>query len=177
MEGLTAVERQWAEETRDFWLGTGTRHRAAYAKQQATRPQTIGYSLVDSPVGLLAWILDKFAEWTDTEDSPFETIPMDRILDDVTLYWLTRTGASAARIYYESHNALDPELRVDVPAAITAYPRDVEKCPRPWAQERYRQIVRWSEPEKGGHFPALEVPEYFVKDLREGLAAVLAARR
>ncbi|MFJ8952947.1 epoxide hydrolase family protein [Streptomyces sp. NPDC102381] len=177
MEGLTPVERQWAEETRDFWLGTGTRHRAAYAKQQATRPQTIGYSLVDSPVGLLAWILDKFAEWTDTEDSPFETIPMDRILDDVTLYWLTRTGASAARIYYESHNALDPELRVDVPAAITAYPRDVEKCPRPWAQERYRQIVRWSEPEQGGHFPALEVPEYFVKDLREGLAAVLAARR
>ncbi|WP_327657077.1 epoxide hydrolase family protein [Streptomyces sp. NBC_00483] len=177
MEGLTPVERQWAEETRDFWLGTATRHRAAYAKQQATRPQTIGYSLVDSPVGLLAWILDKFAEWTDTEDSPFETIPMDRILDDVTLYWLTRTGASAARIYYESHNALDPELRVDVPAAITAYPRDVEKCPRPWAQERYRQIVRWSEPEQGGHFPALEVPEYFVKDLREGLAAVLAAHR
>ncbi|MGD6742089.1 epoxide hydrolase family protein [Streptomyces sp. BH106] len=177
MEGLTPVERQWAEETRDFWLGTTTRHRAAYAKQQATRPQTIGYALVDSPVGLLAWILDKFAEWTDTEDSPFETIPMDRILDDVTLYWLTRTGASAARIYYESHNALDPELRVDVPAAITAYPRDVEKCPRPWAQERYRQIVRWNEPEKGGHFAALEVPEYFVEDLRAGLAAVLAAQR
>ncbi|KUF19380.1 epoxide hydrolase family protein [Streptomyces silvensis] len=170
-DGLTAVEREWAEEARHFW-----RHRAAYAKQQATRPQTVGYSLVDSPVGLLAWILDKFAEWTDTEDSPFETIPRDKILDDVTLYWLTRTGASAARIYYESHNSLDPELRVDVPAALTMYPRDVEKCPRPWAQERYRQIVRWREPESGGHFPSLEVPEYFVADLREGLAAVLAAR-
>ncbi|MGW2342107.1 epoxide hydrolase family protein [Streptomyces sp. NPDC001661] len=171
-DGLTATERAWAEETRDFW-----KHRAAYAKQQATRPQTIGYALVDSPVGLLAWILDKFAEWTDTEDSPFERIPMDRILDDVTLYWLTRTGASAARIYYESHNSLDPALRVDVPAAITAYPRDVEKCPRPWAQERYRRIVRWSEPEIGGHFAALEVPEYFVEDLRAGLAAVLEANR
>ena len=113
-DGLTAVERKWTEETRDFW-----RHRAAYAKQQATRPQTIGYSLVDSPVGLLAWILDKFAEWTDTEDSPFETISRDSVLDDVTLYWLTRTGASSARIYYESHNSLDPELRVDVPSAIT----------------------------------------------------------
>ncbi|WP_328713535.1 epoxide hydrolase family protein [Nocardia salmonicida] len=169
-DGLTAVEREWAAETRDFW-----RHRAAYAKQQATRPQTIGYSLVDSPVGLLAWILDKFAEWTDTDDSPFETISIDSVLDDVTLYWLTRTGASAARIYYESHNALDPELRVDVPSAITMYPRDVEKAPRAWAQERYRQIVRWSLPESGGHFPSLEVPEFFVKDLQEGLAEVLAA--
>jgi len=169
-DGLTAVERTWTEETRHFW-----RHRAAYAKQQATRPQTIGYSLVDSPVGLLAWILDKFAEWSDTEDSPFETISRDRVLDDVTLYWLTRTGASAARIYYESHNSLDPELRVDVPSAITIYPRDIERYPRPWAQERYRQIVRWRSPESGGHFPSLEVPEYFVKDLQEGLAAVLAA--
>ncbi|MFB8761188.1 epoxide hydrolase family protein [Nocardiopsis alba] len=172
MDGLTTVEREWVEGTHHFW-----RHRAAYAKQQATRPQTIGYSLVDSPVGLLAWILDKYAEWSDTEDSPFETISRDRILDDVTLYWLTRTGASAARIYYESHNSLDPELRVDVPSAITMYPRDTERYPRPWARERYRQIVRWREPERGGHFPSLEVPGYFVEDLREGLAAVLAARR
>ncbi|MFI0373206.1 epoxide hydrolase family protein [Actinomadura sp. 1N219] len=172
-DGLTAVERRWTEETRDFYEGP----HGAYAKQQATRPQTIGYSLVDSPVGLLAWILDKFAEWSDTEDSPFETISRDRILDDVTLYWLTRTGASAARIYYESHSSLDPALRVDVPSAITMYPRDIEKCPRPWAQERYRQIVRWRSPESGGHFPSLEVPEYFVKDLQEGLAAVLAAHR
>ncbi|EOD70229.1 epoxide hydrolase family protein [Amycolatopsis vancoresmycina] len=171
-DGLTASERRWAEETRDFW-----RHRAAYAKQQATRPQTIGYSLVDSPVGLLAWILDKFAEWTDTRESPFETISRDRILDDVTLYWLTRTGASAARIYYESHDSLDPGLRVDVPAAISVYPRDIEKCPRPLAQERFRRIVRWTEPETGGHFPSLEVPGYFVKDLQDGLAAVLAVSR
>ncbi|QWF83223.1 epoxide hydrolase family protein [Amycolatopsis sp. CA-230715] len=173
-DGLTAAEREWVEETRDFWNGSSTRHRAAYAKQQATRPQTIGYSLVDSPVGLLAWILDKFAEWSDTEDSPFERISLDRILDNVTLYWLTRTGASAARIYYESHNSLDPELRVDVPAALTMYPRDVEKCPRPWARERYRQIVRWRTPEAGGHFAALEVPEYFVRDLREGIGVVLS---
>ncbi|MFJ7339686.1 epoxide hydrolase family protein [Streptomyces sp. NPDC101110] len=171
-DGLTAAERAWTEETRDFW----GRH-AAYAKQQATRPQTIGYSLVDSPVGLLAWILDKFAEWTDTEDSPFERISRDRVLDDVTLYWLTRTGASAARIYYESHLSLDPGLRVDVPSAITVYPRDIEKCPRAWAQERYRRIVRWRTPEAGGHFPSLEVPGYFVRDLREGLADVLAAGR
>lgn len=169
-DGLTGEERRWAEDTQDFW-----QRRASYAKVQASRPQTIGYSLVDSPIGLLAWILDKFAEWSDTDDSPFETISRDRILDDVTLYWLTRTGASAARIYYESHNALDPALRVDIPTAITAYPRDVEKCPRPWAQERYRQIVRWSTPETGGHFAAMEVPDLFVADLRAGLTALLAA--
>lgn len=176
MDGLTATERAWAQQTQDFWGGP----RAAYAKQQASRPQTIGYGLVDSPVGLLAWILDKFAEWTDTEDSPFEAIPVDRVLDDVTLYWLTRTGASAARIYAESHggvNALDPELRVEVPAAVTVYPRDIEKCPRRWAEQRYRQIVRWELADAGGHFPSLEVPEYFVRDLRAGLTAVLAARR
>ncbi|MGQ4488755.1 epoxide hydrolase family protein [Streptomyces sp. SAS_281] len=172
-EGLTPTERQWAEETRDFW-----HHRSAYAKQQATRPQTIGYSLVDSPVGLLAWILDKFAEWTDTDDSPFERISIDRILDDVTLYWLTRTGASAARIYYESHggvNALDPDLRVDVPSAITIYPSDIEKCPQPWAQQRYQRIVRWTTADAGGHFPSLEVPDHFVKDLQAGMTAVLTA--
>ncbi|GGS49483.1 epoxide hydrolase [Streptomyces parvus] len=170
-DGLTEAERGWTEETHHFW-----RHRAAYAKQQATRPQTIGYALVDSPVGLLAWILDKFAEWSDTGDSPFETISRDRVLDNVTLYWLTRTGASAARIYYESHNSLDPALRVDVPSAITMYPRDIDKTPRPWAEQRYRNIVRWRSPEAGGHFPSLEMPEFFVADLREGLAAVLAAR-
>jgi pimeloyl-ACP methyl ester carboxylesterase len=169
-DGLTSAERRWTEETRDFW-----RDRAAYAKQQATRPQTIGYALVDSPVGLLAWILDKLAEWSDTEDSPFERISRDLVLDNVTLYWLTRTGASSARIYYESHASLDPELRVDVPSAISTYPRDIEKYPRTWAQARFRQIVRWREPEAGGHFPSLEVPEYFVRDLREGLRAVLAA--
>ena len=171
---LTAQEREWADDARNFWAGTQTRHRAAYAKQQATRPQTIGYSLVDSPVGLLAWIVDKFAEWSDTYDSPFERISRDRVLDDVTLYWLTRTGASAARLYYESHNSFDPELRVDVPAALTMYPHDVEKTPRSWAQQRYRHIVRWNVPEHGGHFAALEVPDYFIDDLRAGLAAVIA---
>ncbi|KXP07999.1 alpha/beta fold hydrolase [Tsukamurella tyrosinosolvens] len=170
-EGLSQVERAWAAETADFWA-----NRAGYAKQQATRPQTIGYALVDSPVGLLAWILDKFAEWSDTEAGPFETIPRDRILDDVTLYWLTRSGASAARIYAESHASLDPALRVDVPAAITIYPRDIEKYPRPWSEQRYRRIVRWRSPDRGGHFPSLEVPDLFVADLREGLAAVLLAR-
>ena len=93
----------------------------------------------------------------------------------MTLYWLTATGASAARISFESHQSLDPDLRVTVPAALTTYPHDIEKHPLPWAQERFRCIVRWRAPEAGGHFPALEMPGEFVRDLREGLAAVLAA--
>lgn len=169
---LSPQDRVWVDDSREFWAT-----RAAYAKQQAASPQTTGYGLVDSPVGQLAWILDKFAEWTDTDDSPFEAIPVDRILDDVTLYWLTRSGASSARIYSESHDSLDPELTVDVPAAITSYPKDIEKWPRVWAQERFRRIVHWEQPEVGGHFPSLEVPEFFVADLRTGLAAVLAAHR
>lgn len=169
--GLAPVDRRLAEAREDFG-----RNRSAYAKQMWSRPQTIGYSLVDSPVGLLAWILDKFAEWSDTEDSPFETISRTRLLDNVTLYWLTGTGASAARIYHESHNSLDPELRVDVPAAITIYPADHgSMAPRPWAEQRYRRIVRWRAPEAGGHFPSLEMPAYFLGDLRAGLAAVLSA--
>lgn len=168
LEGLTTSERRWVQESQDFWS-----HRAAYAKVQAAAPQTIGYSLVDSPAGLLAWILDKFAEWTDTEDGPFERLSRDTVLDNVTLYWLTRTGASSARIYYESHNSLDPDLRVDVPAAVTIYPRDIERWPRAWAQQRFRHIVRWTEADAGGHFPSLETPAYFVRDLQLGLDAVL----
>ena len=167
---LTEHELGLAYSRADFWA-----HHSAYAKQQATRPQTIGYALVDSPVGLLAWIVDKFAEWTDTTDSPFEAISIDRVLDNVSTYWFTATGASAARIYRESHGALDPQLRVDVPAAITIYPRDFgSMCPETWAKDRYLKLVRWREPSRGGHFPALEVPHFFVDDLRKGLSTVLA---
>lgn len=164
LDRLDAEEREWVRRSQDFWA-----HHAAYAKVQAAQPQTLGYSLVDSPVGLLAWILDKFAAWSDTRDSPFETIDRDRLLVNVTLYWLTRSGASAARIYAESHNSLDPDLRVDVPTAITTYPRNIQRWPRPWAQERYRRIVRWEEPDAGGHFPSLERPGFFVRDLRASL--------
>lgn len=170
VEGLDAGEQEWVRESQEFW----SRH-AAYAKVQVAQPQTLGYSLVDSPVGLLAWILDKFAAWSDTRETPFETIDRDHLLDNVTLYWLTRSGASAARIYFESHDSLDPDLRVEVPTAVTTYPKDIERWPRPWAEQRFRNIVRWEEPDAGGHFPSLERPDFFLRDLRTSLAAVLAA--
>lgn len=172
LDVLDDTERQWFKHARAF-----ERNGLAYAKVMGTSPQTIGYSLVDSPVGLLTWILEKFFEWSDTVDSPFETISRDRFLDNVTLYWLTATGASVARISLESHQSLNPDLRVVVPAALTTYPHDIEKYPRPWAEERFRHIVRWRAPEAGGHFPALEMTGEFERDLREGLASVLAASR
>lgn len=175
LEGLTTdrlndTERRWVEDTSTF-----ERERLTYAKQQAYGAQTLGYSLVDSPVGQLAWILEKFAEWTDHGVQSFGAVPREALLDNITLYWLTATGASSARIYFESHQSLDPNVRVDVPTAITTYPCDIAKCPRPWAQERYRQIVRWREADYGGHFASLESPEFFLKDLRAGLASVLAS--
>ena len=160
--GLSGKERAAFDSLDTFY-----KKRRAYAAMMGTRPQVIGQALADSPAGLAVFMYD----YNDGE--PERLLPRDDFLDNVTLYWLTRTGASAARIYYESHggvNSVDPELRVDVPSAISIYPRDIEKCPRAWAQERYRQIVRWRSPESGGHFPSLEVPEYFVKDLQEGLA-------
>lgn len=168
LENLTSEERQWAEDILDFW-----ENRAAYAKVQASQPETIGYALVDSSVGQLAWILDKIFEWTDTSDSPFERISKDHVLDNVTLYYLTASAASSARIYYESHDAIEPELTVDVPTALTLYPKDIEKYPSAWAEKRYKNIVSWNEAPEGGHFPSLEVPEYFIQDLRAGLSAVL----
>ncbi|MET0704613.1 MAG: epoxide hydrolase family protein [Mycobacterium sp.] len=159
--GLSVTEKQWVAHTREFW-----RNRTGYARQQATRPQTIGYGLDDSPAGLLSWMFDKFAEWSDTHDSPFETIPRDRLLDNVSLHWFGRSGTSSARIYWESYGKLDPKLTVDVPTAITVFPREIEKHPRAWLAHRYRNIVSWREPDHGGHFPSLEVPATFVDELR-----------
>ncbi|WP_030013601.1 epoxide hydrolase family protein [Curtobacterium sp. S6] len=170
--GLTSTDLEWVVHTQRF-----QKNHTAYAKVQADQPQTMGYSLVDSPVGLLTWILDKFFEWTDTKKSPFESIQRDAFLDNVSMYWFSATGASAARIYYESFGSLDPELTVDVPAAITTYPHDIAKTPRPWAQRRYRNIVHWQTPLSGGHFPSLEMPQYFLGDVRKGLAIVLNAAR
>ncbi|UVY82402.1 epoxide hydrolase 1 [Brachybacterium sp. NBEC-018] len=169
-EVLDPVEARWAEETRRF-----DEERLAYAKVMQSSPQTLGYALVDSPLALLAWLLEKIAEWSDWTASPFDAVPRERVLENATLHWLTRTGASASRIYTESHARIDPELTVDVPVAITTYPRDIAKAPRVWAESRYHRIVRWAAPSRGGHFPSWEVPEAFVADLREGLADVLRA--
>ena len=138
---------------------------SGYSKEQSTRPQTIGYSLVDSPVGLAAWILEKVYYWTDNGGSPWDALSMDQVLDDIMLYWLPATGASAARLYWESFAKFGTGS-VAIPAGATAFPKEILPAPREWAERTLTQLVYWNEVEKGGHFAAWEQPEIFVAELR-----------
>jgi microsomal epoxide hydrolase len=138
-----------------------------YMAIQSTRPATLGFGLEDSPLGLAAWILEKFHAWCDTREGiPVRT---DRLIDNVMLYWLTGTATSAARLYCESARAgtaaTDPWTgRVEVPTGHAVYPYELLQTPRVWADRRYR-IVHWSEQPRGGHFAAFEQPALFAADL------------
>jgi epoxide hydrolase len=138
---------------------------SGYSKQQSTRPQTLGYSLVDSPAGQCGWILEKFWGWTDTDGDPIAALGADRILDNVMCYWLTRSGASSARIYWESFRARSTNI-VQVPTGVTIFPKEIFRPSRRWAERRYTNIIHWDEPDRGGHFAAFEQPELFVEQLR-----------
>jgi pimeloyl-ACP methyl ester carboxylesterase len=139
---------------------------SGYAGMMVTRPETIGFSLADSPVGLAAWFYDKFADWTYSGGEPERSLSYDQMLDDISLYWLTNTGTSAARLYWENNannfNAVD----IDVPAAITVFPGEIYRAPRTWADKAYHNLIYFSEVDKGGHFAAWEEPELFVSEVR-----------
>jgi len=139
---------------------------SGYSRQQATRPQTLGYGLVDSPAGQLAWILEKFWSWTDCDGHPEKVLTRDELLDNVMLYWLPATGASSARLYWESFStpSLDP---VTVPTGCSIFPKEIFRTSRRWAEKRFRNLVHFREMERGGHFAALEQPGSFVREVRE----------
>ena len=145
---------------------------SGYSKQQSTRPQTIGYSLVDSPVGLAAWILEKVFYWTDNGGAPWDALSMDQALDDIMLYWLPATGASAARLYWESFGSFG-EGTVAIPAGASAFPEEILPAPREWVERSLTNLVYWNELEKGGHFAAWEQPELFVGELRRSFGQML----
>lgn len=145
---------------------------SGYSKQQSTRPQTIGYSLVDSPVGLAAWILEKVFYWTDNGGAPWDALSMDQALDDIMLYWLPATGASAARLYWESFGSFG-EGTVAIPAGASAFPEEILPAPREWVKRSLTNLVYWNELEKGGHFAAWEQPELFVGELRRCFGQML----
>lgn len=138
---------------------------SGYSKQQSTRPQTVGYGLVDSPVGLAGWIFEKMWAWTDNDGSPFDALSRDRILDNIMLYWLPATGASSARLYWESF-AKFGQGEVKVPTGASAFPKEIIPAPRKWAERRYTNLIYWNDLPKGGHFAAWEQPELFVDELR-----------
>jgi pimeloyl-ACP methyl ester carboxylesterase len=146
-----------------------------YQRQQSTRPQTLGYGLVDSPVGQMAWIAEKFWAWTDCDGDPYNVFTRDQLLDNVTIYWLTGTGASSARLYWESAGPIAmsepaPTAQgmglVTVPTGCSIFPREIRRPSRRWAEARFKNIHYWGEPPKGGHFAAFEQPGLFVEEVR-----------
>jgi microsomal epoxide hydrolase len=146
---------------------------SGYMKLQSTRPQTLAYGLTDSPVGQLAWIVEKFREWTDSVKVPEDAVDRDQLLTNVMLYWLTSAGASSAHFYYDNAALIPtaptpppPPPPLGTPLAVAVFPRDPTQPIRRFADRAFPNIVQWSEFDRGGHFPALEVPDLFVGDLR-----------
>jgi len=138
---------------------------SGYSKQQSTRPQTLGYGLVDSPVGQMAWIIEKFWSWMDCDGHPENTLTRDELLDNVMLYWLTASGASSARLYWESFGSFGGGDKVEIPTGVASFPKEIIRSPRRWCEQSYN-ITHWTTMPKGGHFGAFEQPELFVNDLR-----------
>lgn len=140
----------------------------AYAKLQSTKPQTLSYGLNDSPVGLAAWIVEKFRAWSDCDGEIERRFTKDELLTNVTIYWITETVNSSIRLYYENgHNStpLKQGERIDVPTAVALFPKEIRHPPREWA-ERTCNVQQWTEMPRGGHFAAQEEPELLVEDIR-----------
>jgi pimeloyl-ACP methyl ester carboxylesterase len=138
---------------------------SGYSKQQSTRPQTLGYGLVDSPAAQCAWIIEKFYAWSDCDGHPENVFQRDRLLDNVMAYWLPGTGASSARLYWESFNRLRFEP-LEIPVGCSIFPKEIFRPSRRWAAKQYRDLRYWNEPDRGGHFAAFERPELFVEEVR-----------
>ncbi|MFY0578628.1 epoxide hydrolase family protein [Cystobacter fuscus] len=146
-----------------------------YFKEQATRPQTIGYALADSPAGQALWIYEKFQAWTDNQGNPEDALSMDEMLDNITLYWLTDTAASSARIYWQNSQGKPSGFsagRIELPMAATTFPRELYRAPRKWAEALWPHLLYWGEVDKGGHFAALEQPAVFANELRKAFRTV-----
>ena len=141
-----------------------------YAAMMNQSPQTIGYALADSPVGMAAYYYDKFAEWTDSDGEPEKVLTYDEMLDAISLYWLTNTGTSSSRSYWEGAQAgggpFDAFDIPTVPVAVTVFPAEIYPAPRSWGEKAFGNLIYWNEVQKGGHFAAWEQPQLFTAELR-----------
>ncbi|SCE96921.1 Pimeloyl-ACP methyl ester carboxylesterase [Micromonospora coriariae] len=167
---LAALSPKERERTLASWerIKAWSRERQGYADLQSTRPQTLAYSLTDSPVGQLAWIVEKFKEWTDSKDRPEDAVDRDQMLTNVMLYWLTGTAGSSARIYYERAHADywgNPPEPSTAPTALAVFPQD-NFIPLRHIADRTNDIVQWTEHDRGGHFAAMEQPGLLVNDIQ-----------
>ncbi|MFM7735499.1 MAG: epoxide hydrolase family protein, partial [Alphaproteobacteria bacterium] len=156
LEGAEESDMAGLMETAQF-----LKDETGYQQIQGTKPQTIDIALNDSPVGLAAWIVEKFKTWCDCDGNPENVFTKEELLTNISLYWLTQTAGSSARIYYESRHAPpNPNAgkRIEVPTACADFPKEIIWSPRKWLEGRYN-IVRWTEMPKGGHFAAFEQPQ------------------
>lgn len=149
---------------------------SGYAKEMSTRPQTIGYSLSDSPAGLAAWIYAMFQDVSDSDGDPEALFGMDAMLDDIMLYWLPNTAASSARLYWEAAQAGSasppPSGPNTTPAGFSIFPKEVMRASRRWLDKRYANIVHFNELDKGGHFAAMEQPSAFADEVRDSFRSL-----
>ena len=160
---LSEAERAHLHE-RDRWWEA----EAGYAHIQASKPQTLSYSLNDSPTGLAAWIVEKFRTWSDCAGEVERRFTKDELLTNITIYWVTQTFNSSARLYYEFfHNPwhFAQGERIQVPCAVALFPKELNPAPREWIERCYN-LQRWTEMPRGGHFAALEEPDLLAEDIR-----------
>ncbi|MFE9611483.1 epoxide hydrolase family protein [Streptomyces sp. NPDC006012] len=149
---------------------------SGYSAMMVTRPQTVGYALTDSPVGLAAWMYDKFAAWTYSGGHPERVLTKDEMLDDITLYWVTNTAVSSARLYWENNANNFNAVSVSVPAAITVFPGEIYQAPRSWASRAYHKLFYYNRVRSGGHFAAWEVPDIFTSELRAAFKSLRSSQ-
>jgi pimeloyl-ACP methyl ester carboxylesterase len=168
--GLTAEEKG-AWDQLDFFY----KHGLAYAQEMGNRPQTL-YGIADSPVGLAAWILDhdarSYALIARVFDGQSEGLTRDDILDNITLYWLTKTAVSSGRLYWENKLAFFAPKNVAIPAAVSVFPDEIYAAPRSWAERAYPKLIHYNKLDKGGHFAAWEQPQLFSAELRAALRSL-----
>jgi pimeloyl-ACP methyl ester carboxylesterase len=168
IEGPPDAQEQAALDQLIAYGGT----KSGYAKIQGTRPQTIGYALADSPVAQAAWIYEKLAEWSDSGMDPESVLTQDAILDNITLYWLTDSGTSSARLYAESFTSDFSTQKLDLPVAVSIFPGEMFRPPRKWGERTYSKLYYWNEAAHGGHFAAFEQPALFAAELRAAFATI-----
>ncbi|MEH6581721.1 MAG: epoxide hydrolase family protein [Halioglobus sp.] len=174
MNSLTPAEAS-ALESMSFYNDWDS----GYSKQQSTRPQTIAYGLADSPVGQMAWIVEKFYAWMDCEEHgekhPENILSKDELLDNVMMYWLSNTAGSSARLYWESFGTpnFDP---IHMPVGCSIFPQEIFRSSRRWAEKRFSNLIHWNELDKGGHFAAFEQPDVFVNEVRTSFQSLRKPR-
>jgi pimeloyl-ACP methyl ester carboxylesterase len=144
---------------------------SGYSKQQSTRPQTLGYGLADSPVGQMAWIIEKFWSWMDCGGHPENVVSRDELLDNVMLYWVTGSATSSARLYWENFHRFEIADAVTLPTGVASFPKEILRSPRRWCAANYN-ITHWTTMPRGGHFAAFEQPDLFTEDVRAFFATV-----